>query len=492
MTVTYNALTGLKRKKSRRDTSRKKRSTLSYTVAGKWLSAQAIMACELYMVGVNLHLSFIMLVLSMDLEEEEKSSFIAYLLMSGQFFYGLAVELLKMDSLLMDLTPEDEDMAGYSKPLVGITLDSYDNDDHCQQSTRFTKQQILTIVDALPLGNRVYVYYHPPKYYKFNSIELVIYALRRWSTGRTHKDLCDSEFGGCSKRWACGYNYLLTLMDRHFVPLIGPRGLAVWAPMFPDFAEAIRDYITRPREKKDTNGNITEVWFHDYPIEPGTFNVFSFTDCTVYECCRPGSGPANSNAGSPRNNNWYNRQRAFYDGYHRGMEACLKILTIVLSNGITAAVYGPTSGRDDDRTLFRLAQFNEFLVDLCTYLFGGDHLYCTYGDAIFAGYWHCLRTAHYAPPGYNLTDEQESLNENMKSARECIEWSYARAEQQSPLLVQKYHNKLEVDSGRVFAETRMMYLFNNFHVCCLEGSTMTGERGFRLAPSSLEEYLATV
>ena len=78
----------------------------------------------------------------------------------------------------------------------------------------------------------------------------------------------------------------------------------------------------------------------------------------------------------------------------------------------------------------------------------------------------------------------------MKSVREAIEWSYARAESLFPLLCQKQHAKLEVDSGRVFAEVRVMHLLTNFRVCTGEGSTMTGMRGFRMAPPSLQDYLS--
>ena len=90
----------------------------------------------------------------------------------------------------------------------------------------------------------------------------------------------------------------------------------------------------------------------------------------------------------------------------------------------------------------------------------------------------------------HITAEQESENDRMASARECVEWSYARAESNWPLLTQKYHQKLEVDSGRVFAEVRVMYLFNNFKVCASEGNTMTGHCGFQCTPLSLQKYLA--
>jgi hypothetical protein len=117
-------------------------------------------------------------------------------------------------------------------------------------------------------------------------------------------------------------------------------------------------------------------------------------------------------------------------------------------------------------------------------------MYCTYGDDIFAGYWYCLRTAHKEAPGMPLTPIQVEENEAMKSARESIEWAFAKADQSWPLLNRKDSKKLEVDSQIVWAEIRVMYLLTNFRVCELQGSTMTGTRGFQCPPPSLSEYLA--
>jgi hypothetical protein len=78
----------------------------------------------------------------------------------------------------------------------------------------------------------------------------------------------------------------------------------------------------------------------------------------------------------------------------------------------------------------------------------------------------------------------------MKSVHEMIEWSYAKAEQNWSMLNRKDTYKLEQDPDRVWAEIRVMYLLTNFKVCELEGSTMTGTRGFACAPPSLSKYLA--
>jgi hypothetical protein len=313
--------------------------------------------------------------------------------------------------------------------------------------------------------------------------------LRKMASARTHSDLCDNEFGGADRRWGYGYKWIVKQFDTTFAHLIGPQALALWAPQFPYFAEKIREYIQRDKARTDRHGNQTSTGVQLPHILPGEFNIFSVADCTVYEICRPGSGPANNNDGAGRRQGWYIRQRAFYDGYHRGMEACVKILAIVLPNGMIGCLYGPTSGRQGDKTLLRMSHVDGFLYQLCQQHFG-NVMYCTYGDDIFAGNWFCCRTKHKSAPGMPLTPIQEQENDAMKSVRECIEWAFAKAEQNWPMLNRKDSKKLELDADIVWAEIRVMYLLTNFRVCELEGSTMTGTRGFQCPPPTLAEYLA--
>ena len=112
--------------------------------------------------------------------------------------------------------------------------------------------------------------------------------------------------------------------------------------------------MMRDKEHMDVNGNLINVVDMDgLYILPHTFNTFSVTDCTFYELCHAGLGSANDQEGTPRKEGWYVKQRAFYSGYQRGMEACLKHLSVQLPNEMTGAIYGPTSGCQDDQTLFR-------------------------------------------------------------------------------------------------------------------------------------------
>jgi hypothetical protein len=492
----YNAITGLKRRMPRYLTSRKKRKTTSSTVAQRMFAEDAMNAYFSYMMGYKKALMFLLLLALMDCDlcSEQGEYIKKFFLLSASLFASKAVRMLRLDSELLDLRDVDLEDVGYNKPLVDITLASYTNDDECENNTRFSKGEIMSIMQYLDFGDGngyIRVYYNGTVYYKFRAVTLFLYMLRKLSTGRTHKDLADNEFGGDSSRWGRGYKWMVKYVDKKSEPLIGPQALAAWAPHFPFFAETLRTYIMRDKERNDRDGNNLPPLVYDGAyIAKGDFIIFGITDCTFYELCRPGSGPDNQEPGAPRKEGWYIKQRAFYSGYQRGMEACMKLLTICLPNGMTGAVYGPTSGRQDDRTLFWMANFDRFIMELCIHFHGADKLFSVYGDGIFAGYWFCLRTKHEGTEMMPLTPAQDSENDNMKSVRECVEWSYARAEQLWPLMNKKQAHILELDSAMVFGQFRVCYFLTNCKVASEEGSTMTGTRMFACPPPSLSDYLA--
>jgi hypothetical protein len=350
----YNPITGLKRRLPRRLTPRKKRKTTSSTVSGRSISEDAMDAYFLYILGHKKCLLYLLLLMTIgfDFNSPEGAYIGNFFILSAAAFAQKAVIMLRLDSKVMDLRDADLQDNGYNKDLEDITLASYVNDDECENSTRFSKLEIMTMMHYLQLGDGMgylRIYYNGNVYYKFRAVTLFLYMLRKMSTGRTHKDLADNEFGGDSGRWGKGYRWMVKYVDHKCRPLIGPRALELWAPQFPYFAETLREYIMRDKERVDENGNFINVLnMGGLYIPPNTFNIFSVTDCTFYELCRLGSGPAIDIPGAPQKQNWYVRQRAFYSRYQRGMEACMKLLTICLPNGLT----GATSGRQDDRTLF--------------------------------------------------------------------------------------------------------------------------------------------
>jgi hypothetical protein len=146
-----------------------------------------------------------------------------------------AMDMLRLDSELMDLSDDIVEEAGFLLPREFITLDYFENNDECEDKTRFTKESIQLLIDALELnGEEVQVDYYDdgsgrrPHYYKFNVQELCIYKLRKMSTASTHKQLADCEFGGCARRWGVGYNWIVKHFDTKFHSLIGPAALRIW------------------------------------------------------------------------------------------------------------------------------------------------------------------------------------------------------------------------------------------------------------------------
>lgn len=188
----YNALTGLKRKLSRYETSRKRRATGSSTVASRMYAEQAMAAHEMCMIGCYHCLIMLVLVVGSNFNTvANRRRFGRIILLMSIYYFQLAVHMLTLESNLLDLhNPEDD--VGYSLPLQNITLDSYVNDNECESNTRFKKGHIRELLAFLGFPEFIKLHYHPTNpqpYYKFRVEELLLYTLRKMSTNSTHKHM---------------------------------------------------------------------------------------------------------------------------------------------------------------------------------------------------------------------------------------------------------------------------------------------------------------
>ena len=157
---------------------------------------------------------------------------------------------------------------------------------------------------------------------------------------KTHQEM-SFEFDGCPSRWSRGYKWLIKHM---FLPLIGPQALRKWARQFPAFAEDLRTYIQRDKERiKEGEAFMSWEWSNGMQKETSIFSVLLIVQSMKFvlldldllnQMVQVTKGKIS----------WYIKQRSFYDGYRSGMEACAKVLTICLQNGLTGCLYGPTSG----------------------------------------------------------------------------------------------------------------------------------------------------
>jgi hypothetical protein len=209
--VVINPITGRKRRLPRRLTARKKRKITSSTVSQRMYAENAMDSYFVYMLCYKKMLFYLILLLAIGFDfQSEGGRFLGnFMLLASACYASKAARMLRLDSELLDLSNDNLTNSGYNKDLVDITLDYYCNDDECENNTCFSKQEIVTILNFLEFGDGmgyVRVYYNGLVYYKFRAVTLFIYMLRKMSTGWTHKDLADNEFGGSSGRWGKGYS----------------------------------------------------------------------------------------------------------------------------------------------------------------------------------------------------------------------------------------------------------------------------------------------
>ena len=136
-----NVLTGLVRSRARNRLSQKKWNSLAYTCTEKLLARDAMQAFETYMIATKVCLTaYVALEADESLEEDDSiRDLMSFLLASTATYYDSAKEMLKLNLALMDVPLNMEENAGFFKERVFVPLETYSNDDECQDKTRFTK-----------------------------------------------------------------------------------------------------------------------------------------------------------------------------------------------------------------------------------------------------------------------------------------------------------------------------------------------------------------
>lgn len=161
--------------------------------------------------------------------------------------------MLPLDSELMDIADDEEE--GHHTSLAGIGLEHCANDDECQDKTRFVKDEIHLIVEAMGLPPHVHLCCHQQNHHKFNIEEPLVHMLQKMTAGRTQKD-STCEFGGCSTRWGRGHSWFAECIDNCFEPLMGQAGMVHWVKDFPVFAEKICHCVMRGKQREMSVGAV--------------------------------------------------------------------------------------------------------------------------------------------------------------------------------------------------------------------------------------------
>ena len=151
----------------------------------------------------------------------------------------------------------------------------------------------------------------------------------------------------------------------------------------------------------------TEVVLPDAPDEKPA----AFIDGNWLSSNRVGGGPADDGANSAR---WDpNIQRAFYNSW-KSVDG-LKHQTVDIAHGFCVDIYGPTSLRRHDVTLFRESEINTRFRDL---QLGRRNQATIFGDSAYVQLSH---TRSYFKRG---SEEEARWNRRMKRIRVSIEWNY--------------------------------------------------------------------
>ncbi len=184
-------------------------------------------------------------------------------------------------------------------------------------------------------------------------------------------------------------------------------------------------------------------------------NIIGFIDGTRIRICRPTSG-----------------QESAYSGYKRAH--CLLFQAVMFPDGIIGHVYGPTTGRHHDQFLLTKSGLQQALTEAVPgYKIYGDSGYRTFGGVISA-------------KRITLTQLERQRNRDMSTIRISVEWGFAALHR----LFNRFRkpSSLQIYRSSVGQEFKVALFLLNVRTC-LDGRNQICDY-FKLAPPSLEEYLA--
>ena len=191
-----------------------------------------------------------------------------------------------------------------------------------------------------------------------------------------------------------------------------------------------------------------------------------FIDCNCLETSRPGGGPRDEGANSIR---WSKDvQRSFYNGW-KSIHG-LKHQTVDNAFGFTVDMYGPTSLRRNDLTLYRLSDINDRVREM------GQNQYHVFGDSAYKG------DSNVSSYDDNFVDSRL-----MKSVRISIEWNYMVT--LSLFVFISLKRKLKVfGTAAVSRIYTVATLLKNFY-SCLYGNMTMNYFNLTLHDDFLEKYI---
>ena len=408
-----NPITGRVQKKRRNTVSFRRRSSYCYSVNEKNMALychwQALINSEMFNSIMRTVLQNGLLLWMMQIHGSPlvQQIFVTQNIIMLMTLWGFKeaekINLLRVDSVLMDIDNVIFGTPVYTTPKHYLLIAQFVNDDHAVNNTNFTKEQLYFLMIRLGLDEEWIRYeYGPGKWHMYHREDVFIWMLMRFKLGKQKNRM--SEDHGCENtRYLRGYNYLIHCLYKQWGWKVSVTNLRNYVGEFAGWAECLGKYIASPRIRRDpTTGEISfkrSVWF-----PPGDYSVSLLLDCTNVHSAVLGSGHVENREGGSRKPNADLEQQALWSGHHHDWE--LRILTLLSPNG-----------RGGDLIAVNDSQLDDFLADMqITRGIAANKLFSCYGDMIFCGLYRCIRCGHRALPGLLLTLLQENTNSAMKSA----------------------------------------------------------------------------
>jgi len=238
--------------------------------------------------------------------------------------------------------------------------------------TRFTVPQLRLLLIHLQMPQHVTI-----RRKTFTGEEALIMSLSKCASGDPWISMIPAKFGGDPWDFSSLFKWFINHIFSAFYNRISGKSLEIWRDHIPHFRLAFCNRLNRPptAEELQIDEDLTAEDILD--LDPRYFRVFAVIDATDFRTTRTGSGPMPDGS---RRLHAFEIQREYYSRYF-GAHG-LKYLTIILPNGMTAAVFGSRLS-DNDNGVFNMSGLTDYLIEILDPI-AEINLYPTvYGDAIF-------------------------------------------------------------------------------------------------------------
>ena len=317
-------------------------------------------------------------------------------------------------------------------PSKNRMISSY-SDSQCVSKFRFQKQHLQELVPLLKLDKRCKL----RNGIRMPGEEVLLRGLFEFANAQTNHAVSD-EFGRDGSAQSRALTYFVDHMIDNFEHLVVNKD-----PTTDNLSWWFRNGLI------DESADSIEI---KAGVQLGNEEkVSTFIDCNCLPSCRVGGGPADDGANSARWNP--SIQRAFYNSW-KSVDG-LKHQTVVVAHGFCVDMYGPTSLRRHDLTLFRESDINSRFRNLQLYK---DIQNIILGDSAYVRLSHSRSYFKRGGEGHAI------WNRKMKRVRISIEWDYGAVASLFPYLSNEKKLKILQCPKMVSRVYKLATILRNLHI----------------------------